>query len=205
MSLENFTNSLIALSAFAGAAIAGLGLNSWKNQKRWEIDHDLAKRLLVSLFKYRDAIQGVRNPAIFSNEQPVPPEEQSVHMTNEQIRFYGISKAYENRWAKVSNLRSDLYADATEAEAYWGRDYKTAFKKLTDLEVELAQNIRQYLTVIDPDANQDLRDSYQRMLRSNREVMYAMYDDGDEYWRDFEAALYNVEDYLRLKMGSSRW
>lgn len=205
MSIENFSNTLIALSTVAGAAIGGLGLNSWKNQKRWEIDHDLAKRLLVNLFKYRDAIQGVRNPAIFSNEQPAPPEEQAARMTDEKIRFYGITKAYENRWAKVSNLRAELYADATEAEAYWGRDYKTAFKRLTDLEMELAQNIRLYLTIIDPDTNQARRDSYQEILRAEREVMYAIYDDSDDYWRDFEAALEAVETYLRVKMGSSRW
>lgn len=126
-------------------------------------------------------------------------------MTDEKIRFYGITKAYENRWAKVSNLRAELYADATEAEAYWGRDYKTAFKRLTDLEMELAQNIRLYLTIIDPDTNQARRDSYQEILRAEREVMYAIYDDSDDYWRDFEAALEAVETYLRVKMGSSRW
>ena len=41
-----FGTLLMASAAVAGAVIAGIGLNMWKQQNIWQTDGDLAKRAL---------------------------------------------------------------------------------------------------------------------------------------------------------------
>jgi hypothetical protein len=62
-------------AAIAGAVIAIKGLNTWKRQLKGQSEYELSRRLLVTLFKYRDAINGVRHPAMFGYEMPNPPED----------------------------------------------------------------------------------------------------------------------------------
>ena len=50
------------------------GLNHWKRQIKWKTEYDLARRFLVSLYKYRDALIGVRHPVMMAYQMPHPPE-----------------------------------------------------------------------------------------------------------------------------------
>ena len=115
---------VLIAAAVIGSCVAIIGLNTWQKQLKGKSEHDLSRRLLVSLFKYRDAINGVRHPAMWAHEQPSPPEGEAKNMSQEQIRYYGTSKAYQARWDKVQKVKSDLYADLLEAEALWGDEVR---------------------------------------------------------------------------------
>ena len=88
-------------AAITGAVVAVKGLGTWQHQLKGQSEYELSRRILVSVFKYRDAINGVRHPAMWAYEMPSPPEEEATKMSREQIRFYGTSKAYQARWDKV--------------------------------------------------------------------------------------------------------
>lgn len=108
---------VLSSAAITGAVVAVKGLGTWQRQLKGQSEYELSRRILVSVFKYRDAINGVRNPVMWAYEMPSPPEEEAVKMSREQIRFYGTSKAYQARWDKVQTEKASLYADLLEAEA----------------------------------------------------------------------------------------
>ena len=110
---------LLGGAAITGAFIANKGLTTWKRQLSGNSEYELSRRILVTLYKYRDAINGVRNPFIWNYEMPTPPEDQLKKMTPLQVSFFGTQKAYEARWESVQIERRNLYVHLLEAEAIW--------------------------------------------------------------------------------------
>ncbi len=188
-------------AALIGAVVAVKGLGTWQRQLKGKSEYELSRRILVSLFKYRDAINGVRHPMMWANEMPSPPEEEAKKMSSEQIRFYGSEKAYIARWDKAQTERSALYADLLEAEAIWGTELKDRFKAIFDLEHELLVAIRHYLQQINPDEDEATKEAIGNIDSKRRDIMYDdLSEEGDEYKKEFASAVQNVEQYLKPKL-----
>ena len=193
---------VVGIAALVGAVVAVLGLGTWKRQIKGQSDYDLARRLLVTVFKYRDAVDGVRHPAMWADEMPLPSAEESERMSREQSRFYGVSRAYQSRWEKVQVERASLYADTLVAEALWGDELKRLFKDLYSLEHELLACIRLYLDAINPDIPDDTKDATAEIRKKRRDIMYDdLSEDGDEYRKQFRSKVEAVEKYLKSKLG----
>ncbi len=187
--------------AITGSIVAVKGLGTWRRQLRGQSEYDLSRRILVTLFKYRDAINGVRNPVMFAHEMPSPPEDEATKMTHEQIRFYGSSKAYQNRWNKVQTERTSLYADLLEAEAIWGDDLKNMFKTIFNLEHELFTLIRHHIELINPDTKEATKEAIMKIDKKMRDIMYDyLGEEPDEYKQDLISAIEAVETYLKPKL-----
>jgi len=204
--IENLISTIsdlaIAFSAIVASRAAWLGLRSWRKDKTWETHHDLANKILIKLFIYRDSLAGVRDPAFKDYDLPVPPN--YAEMSREQISYFGESEAYKNRWEKVGKVRSEMYADLISAEVFWGNELRSMFKeKLYSLESELLIYIRTHLKATNPDEEEDFRKSYSRILRKRREIIYddKYYDDGeDEFSSDVSAAIAEIENYIRARI-----
>ncbi|OCH03062.1 hypothetical protein, partial [Aliivibrio fischeri] len=192
---------ILAGAAITGAVVAVKGLGTWRRQLKGQSEYELSRRILVGLFKYRDAINSVRNPAMFSYELSVPSEEEVKTMNQEDIHYYGVSKAYQNRWSKVQEQRTSLYADQLEVEAIWGGELNELFKILFALEHELFTLVRHYLIQMDPKANEARKDAIIRRDQKRRDIMYDESDDEpDEFKQELLDAISNIEDYLKPKL-----
>ena len=71
---------VVAIAVAVGSYVAWKGLGAWKQQLKGRADHELARRILVLLYKYRDAIDGGRNPAIWGHEMEVPEDAEPEKM-----------------------------------------------------------------------------------------------------------------------------
>lgn len=192
---------VLIAAAFIGSWVAIRGLGTWQKQLKGKSEHDLSRRLLVSLFKYRDAINGVRHPAMWAAEMPSPPEEEAKAMSRDEIRFYGISKAYQARWDDVNQERTDLYADLLEAEALWGEDLKELYKVLFTLQHELLNDIRNFVELINPDTNRDDKEAITKIRKEARKIMYDdLSEEGDEFKNEFKIGVEGIEKYLKPKL-----
>lgn len=192
---------ILSGAAIAGAVIAIKGLGTWKRQLKGQSEYELSRRLLVTLFKYRDAIAGVRHPAMWAYEMPGPPEGESKNMSREHVRFYGTSKAYQARWAKVQAERTNLYADLLESEAIWGDDLKNLFKTLFNLEHELFTSIRHYIDLINPETEEASKESIRNIDKKRRDIMYDdLSEEGDDYRKEFQLGIEAIEQYLKPKL-----
>lgn len=192
---------VLSSAAITGAVVAVKGLGTWQRQLKGQSEYELSRRILVSVFKYRDAINGVRHPAMWAYETPSPPEEEAARMSREKIRFYGTSKAYQARWDKVQTERTSLYADLLEAEAIWGAELKELFKEVYNLEHELFTRIRHYVELINPDTDEASKDAIRNIDKKARDIMYDnLSDEPDEYKKDLIAAIEKIEKYLKPKL-----
>jgi hypothetical protein len=192
------------IAGSVGSYVALAGLSTWKRQLKGQTDHDLARRLLVILYRYREAIRGVRHPAMFIHEHPEPPEIQRARMNQDQIRHYGERQAYQNRWNKVQDHRLELDADLLEAEALWGGELRNEiFPGLFSLEWELFTAVRHNLEMRDPDGSQDVKEAI-RKISNRREEMEVLYDSlnkEDDFSQKIAAAIAKIENYLKPKLG----
>lgn len=201
-----FKDVVISAAAITGAVVAIKGLGTWQRQLKGQSEYELSRRILIALFKYRDAINGVRNPAMWNYEMPLPSEEEAEKMSQKQVRFYGTSKAYQNRWDKVQVEKTSLYADLLESEAIWGVELKELFNAIFDLENELFIKIRHNIELINPDMKENKRDAISKIDDKSRDIMYAIESDDhpDEYKKDLLFAIEMVEKYLKPKLNHEK-
>jgi len=197
---------IISGAAITGAVVAFKGLSTWQRQLKGKSEYDLSRRLLISLFKYRDAISGVRNSAMWSYEMPHPPEDEAKNMSRDEISFYGTQKAYEARWGKVYSEKTNLYADLIEAEALWGTQLKEYFLEIYKLEHELFSYIRNYLTISNPKTNNTRTEAIEKLLRKKRDIMYDDFgeDEDDEFKSELKVGIDKIEKYLQPKLRYER-
>ena len=196
---------ILSGAAITGAIVAVKGLGTWQRQLKGQSEYELSRRILVSLFKYRDAINGVRHPAMWAYEMPNPPEEEAKSMNDSQIRSYGTSKAYQARWDKVQAERTILYADMLEAEAIWGSELNSLFKMVFDLQHELFTKIRHYLELINPDTREASKEAINKIDEKSRDIMYEIFgDEPDEFKQDLLNAIESIELYLKPKLSHEK-
>lgn len=201
MDLEIVKDVLYCVAALVGIYVGLQGLSTWKKQLRGKTDYNLSKSILVTLFKYRDTIHSLRHPAMFGYEMPEPKDEERSAMSSDEIRFYGLQKAYEKRWSAVQDQRAKLYGDLVEAEALWGNDLKAIFKEIFSLEHELFVSVRNYLTMSNPKENENRKAAVRRLDLKRRDILYDdLSDDGDEFKNDLANQIGKAEDYLKSKL-----
>lgn len=150
---------VLTLAAVIGACVALRGLSTWNRQLKGGVEYELTRRLLKQTYRLREAIKGVRNPVMWGGEMPSPSEEEAKDMSREQLRYYGLSNAYQKRWDKVTEARADLQTELLEAEVLWGQEIHNRFEPVFKLQHELYVAVHFYLTVCNPDAPEHTRDS----------------------------------------------
>jgi hypothetical protein len=196
---------MILGAAVTGAVVAVKGLGTWQQQLKGQSEYELSRRILVTLFKYRDAINNARHPAMWGNEMPSPPDDEAKGMSREKLSHYGASKVYEARWSKVQEQRTALYADLLEAEAIWGPELQTLFGTVFKLAHELSTRISHHLQLINPDTRQRTKDVITKIDEAARDIMYFIPgDEPDEYKQDMLNAIEPIELYLKPKLNHEK-
>lgn len=192
-------DSILAATAITGAIIAFRGVNTWRRQLNGQADHNLCKNLLVSIFKYRDAIRFVRNPFMSGSEQPSPPSEKINTMTEQEKRYYGISKAYAARWDKVIEAHAQVYAYLIETEALWGNEVKLMWEEIRKLESELLTALEHIIEAYDPNIPTHIKESSPDEIIKNRRTVYESYRT-DTFRPALEGEITKIENYVRKKL-----
>ncbi len=151
---------VLTCGGIVGIYVALRGLNTWNRQLRGSSEYDLSRRVLRAVYRHRNALKNVRNPAIWVNEQPQPPEEEAKKMDSQQIHFYGVSGAYQKRWDRVVEVRTELQAELIEAEVLWGDTLNVLIDPINKLERELFITLTNYITIINPKTEPDTKQAY---------------------------------------------
>lgn len=186
-----------AIGTSGGLWIAYQGLSTWKKQLKGNTEYDLSRRIIVSLLKHKNAINGVRFPAIFANEMPEPPEDNPEYKDHTKRHYYGKSQVYQTRWENVQNISTELRADLMEAEAIWGEQFVDLFKKIFELEHELFMAVRNHLDATNPFSSYEDRQAMQQIIRGKRDILYDhLTEDGDDYKNELNAEIKKIKEYL---------
>jgi hypothetical protein len=195
---EVIKDVVLIVAAAIGSYVALKGLNTWQRQLTGQTEYDLARRILVTLFKYRDAIDQTRHPAMWGDEMPSPPEEEAKEMSFKEIQFYGSSKAYQKRWNNVQTKKSSLYADLVESEAIWGIELKNLFQPIFDLEHELFVQIRHHIELTNPKTPDDHKEAILKLAKEKRDILYSsLGEENDDFRSELLAAIGKIENFLK--------
>lgn len=187
-------------AAIIGSVVAVKGLSTWRRQLRGQVEYDLARRMLRITFQYRDAIDGVRNPAMWTAEMPAPPEEKAKTMSPAQVHFYGRFKAYEKRWERVRDARTLLYPELLEAEALWGNEIRDRFAPLLKLENELFRRIQNQMELENPDVPREDKEAIRGLIDRKRDIIYDTLSDDDAYKKEFNEQVDKIAATLKVHL-----
>ncbi|WP_298909821.1 hypothetical protein [uncultured Aliiroseovarius sp.] len=198
-----FGTLLAGSAAVWGAYSAHRGVDAWKKEKRWQSDHELARKILMLIFRHRDALATVRHPAIWSAETKEAMAGKEAFSDYSEKRFSETAAVYERRWDKVTEVRAELYPALLEADVIWGSTLKDLVAPVFELEFELKIVLQTYLRAINPNGSEATREVAQQSLREKRDIMYDTLSEDDEFRRDYEKGQQPLEILLRAKMGGA--
>jgi hypothetical protein len=186
---------IIGLSAVFATIFAYVGLNTWRKELKGKSEYQLAKDVMKSVYKVRDAFQHVRNPAIFAYEYPDEMRDYSGHLKPEQ-EYEGAAYVYEKRWEKMTEAFSELEEHHLDAQVEWGPEFQNVIMNLRTCRAELLVEIQRLL---------DEKKNPHRITRDRESLEKAfsiLYDHGgntefDKFTPKINAAVKEFEVWLR--------
>lgn len=126
--LSVISNVIVGLAVGAAAIIAWRGLNTWRSELRGRSEYELARRILASVVRTRDAIHRLRRPFMTGLEYSDRPG----HDPDKKVATpEDILHAYQKRWEPVAAASRNVDVEMAEAEVLWGDLLRPAHRELT--------------------------------------------------------------------------
>jgi hypothetical protein len=167
------------------------GRSDIKNTKEFEVAYNLR----FSVLKLRDAIRGVRNPAIWIPEFNTAKKHakgKNPDLTDEYLEKNSSILVYEMRWEEINKALKELEPNLLAAEVLWGPEIvglvRGLNKKITELNIALQQNF-----------NPDFR------TKNILELHDIIYDigDSDNFNTEVNEVIKKVDEYIKSKVPSA--
>lgn len=184
--LSTIANSLVALATISGVAIAGFGLSTWRKQLKGTTEYELAKRLLLQVYRIRDAVGYVRQPFLMVGEAGEPKKGVPWEVA-----------AYENRWKGVRDAMIEFDAVSLECEVIWGKEILNMKSKLTRQIIMLNHAIESF---VQSKYDKAFQEDFTAELRDR---LYSRGDD-DAYNKEFNKVVKSFENYVKPHLKHSR-
>ncbi|EGQ7764567.1 hypothetical protein QPB21_004659 [Vibrio alginolyticus] len=188
---------VVAGSAFGAAFIAYRGLSTWQRELKGKSEYQLAKDVLRSVYKVREAFKHVRNPAIMGYEYPEELTTHSGHLKSES-RYEGNSHVYQERWKKMDAAFSELEELNLEALVEWGSEHQDKIVPLRRCRGELLMAIQDMLHRYKHPEEGNWKNKEEQA--NERSILYHLGDDSkhDKFTPEINSAIKLFEDWLRV-------
>lgn len=122
-----YLKDVITIGSIILATIIGLkGLHAWREQLHGTQSYDLAKRILFSIYKLKNAINYFRGAFMSAAEIQIAVKESGLELTQSDPNFFIKSSeaAFKKRWSVVVEAFEKLEVEVIEAQALWGNEAK---------------------------------------------------------------------------------
>ena len=197
---------LVAISALFTAYFAKRGLTVWQQQLKGTDDYKLARDLLASLCKCRDAIYDIRQPSMLLE---VPHKFKNIEMkendAEEKQMFNAVLQEYQRKWDILFEQKKKIYDDLVVAKALWGDEIYTLYNELFKRAHIVNDSARWLLRIINPnipDEHVPERNNPHVILQKYMEKCAIAFSEGDEdpFWREVMRTVEPIERYLKEKL-----
>lgn len=187
---------LVGLAAAAAALFAYLGLSAWRKELKGKAEYQLAKDVLKSVYKVREAFKHVRNPIIYQYEYPEGMRDVHGHLKREHDHE-GTAHVYEKRWEKMAEAFGELEEHHLAAQVEWGPEFQDVIVKLRSCRVELLVAIQKMLERKKNPHEAPLTKAEERA--EERSVLYHIGSNSehDKFTPQIEEAINDFEKWLR--------
>lgn len=190
-----------ALTAITAAALAFVGLRTWRLQLKGTAEYTLAKEVLKAAYRVREAFKHVRNPAIFAYEYPEAMRDETNHLKDE-FRAEGTAHVYEERFKLLNDAFRALEDRSLDAQVEWGSEFAAVMMPLRKLRAELLVTLQDHVQAMKP-GHQRRRTTVDEK-REERSVMYYLGEDAtdmDRFTPEINRAIAEFETRLRPIIG----
>lgn len=190
---------VVTSAAATGAIVALLGLRSWREQHRGKANHELARRLLRSGYRVRDALRWVRNSMMSSSEIYEALKGKGHSDEEIQARKFDLpidEIVYQSRWQKVQDAFADFGLESLEAEVLWGSETKQQLIPLRECVSKLRRALMRHLRDGKggrPQLSPEKRNELDKLI-------YDDVDEDDEFSQEIDAAIKAIETLARPKL-----
>ncbi len=189
---------LLVLTAIIANYIGIRALLSWKKQHRELTEYDIAKKLLKSIYRLKEAVENSRDRYIYFPPRSSSDPEERITETKEKRTWNGLFDYYNQRINQIIKTKSDVRGNLFEAEIIWNKEVRNKVDPLLKMANELINAIDDYVGAKHPDTHKDLRDE---VIRHNRPLVYSHSNiEKDAYRKNFEQTIEDIEEYLRPKI-----
>lgn len=179
-----------------GATVTGLifayrGFQSWRREMRGRSEFEVARRLLQSTMKIRDAIGHVRNPFMVSGEWAGRPtvtgESQEKTNLNNEIH------AYNKRLERLDEACREFYVARLEGEVLWGKEAFDVCDDITKARAVLLANLNGWFMT----KNRNIgRGEAAERVDHYEKIIYGL-GEPDEFKNSVDAAVKKVDGFAR--------
>jgi hypothetical protein len=190
---------ILLLVAIIGATSAIVGLRTWRKQLKGNTEYQLARRLMIAVYKSRDYIKFVRNPFMDGGEisQALKEMNEETHLRDPKYDVKVSRAVYTVRWKKLSEVLSELKLELLESEVIWGKEVVNKLQPFYDCIKELNFAIYQHINAID-----GLFKLKAEEIKKNNLIIYDTSDDPtkNELSGKFKKAVEEIEKYIKPKL-----
>lgn len=183
MSIEAWSALGAVLSGAAGCVaivVAIIGLSTWRRQLKGTAEYDLTRRLMFTVYKLRDALEGVRDPFLSVAEGRDGPADAPWEVV-----------AYDKRWSKVREALIELDVVSLECEVIWGNAVR-------ELKTEIIGNVRTLSAAVTAYARIKLDKRSRRELTDLQEVtLYRVDEADDKYSESLRKSVSDYENFVK--------
>lgn len=176
------------------------GLATWKRQLRGTTHHELARKALIELYKYRESVERARSPAMMGSELELKPEEEA-DLTFREKSYLRKCSGYQKRFDAMFAARAPIHATLLESEALWGKELGELFKPLFSMQHDFLLYVEYWLMASDPREDEDYRRTYWDVIKDKPKIIFdKLGDDGDEFRQNFNRCVAGIEQYLKPRL-----
>lgn len=181
---------VVAIAAAATAIFAWKALSTWKDQFKTKNNHELAQKLLMSIYKYRDAIANIRTPTLYMVD---------IH-ANEQEKYSATCDHFQKKYDMVSECLAEIDSARVEAEAIWDSNILSHIGAIYSFAGNLKRLIYHHLEAQNPNYSTDQQSDHRKIVMDDKYGLFDRPDKDDPFKKDLEEAITNIEKYLKEKM-----
>ncbi|MNF62587.1 hypothetical protein D3C76_1152720 [compost metagenome] len=186
----------VGLASYFGFA----GLATWRRQLRGTAHHELARKALVELYRFRESVERARSPVMLSAELDYELEN-AVDLSFVQrshLRKYG---GFQKRFDAIFAARAPIEATLLESEALWGKELHELFKPLFKLQHDFKVYVEFWFMASDPREDDDYKRANWDAIKDKPKLIYDnMSEEGDEFRQNFNRCVAVIEQYLKPKL-----
>jgi hypothetical protein len=173
--------SMIVFGA-TGTIVAIVGLTTWKKELKIKTEYNIARKILLSSYKVRDALRNVRNPFLMLDKND-PGSKRNV---------------YSKRFMEVDKASSELNVDILESEIHWGKtNIDEIFKPLFECCAKLFINVKNYLD--NEDSKRYPKGSDGKEYNEIEKIIFEISENPriDEFSGEIQKSIEKNENYLK--------
>lgn len=194
---------VVAISAATATYIAFKGLGAWQRELKGKSEYQLAKDVLRSVYKVREAFKHIRNPMIMSYEYPEEMRSHTGHL-KEENRYEGTLHVYEGRWKLMTDAFKELEDRNLEALVEWGSEYQNTIVPLRKCRGELLMAVQDTVGRYKNPHEENWKSRGE--MAEEKSILYYLGEDSehDKFTSEINAAIELFEQWLRPHVSRNR-